>query len=219
MGTVEAVERAVAPVLGSLGFELLDVETLPGVLRVTVDREAGLDLAALSKAAAAVSLALDEADPVPGGRYELEVSSPGVERRLRRPEHFAKVIGSPVAVKLRSGAADPDAARRFEGTLVEADAKSFLVETPGLDGVPAEQHRVAYKDVDRCHTVFDWRAALAADSASRDRASKRSNRPTAAERSRAAAAARGQRSSAGHRVPSESTTTPRTYDDATTEKP
>ena len=74
MNTAETVERVVAPVLSTLGIELVDVESHPGHLRVTIDRSSGLDLAAISQATTAVSHALDEADAVPGGRYELEVS-------------------------------------------------------------------------------------------------------------------------------------------------
>jgi ribosome maturation factor RimP len=103
MNTADAVEAVVAPVLSVLGIELVDVESHPGHVKVTIDRSAGLDLGALTEATAAVSHALDEADPVPGGRYELEVTSPGVERRLRKPEHFARFVGTEIAVRLRAG--------------------------------------------------------------------------------------------------------------------
>ena len=76
MNTSETVERVVAPVLSNLGIELVDVESHPGHVTVTIDRIAGLDVAAISQATAAVSHALDEADAVPGGRYELEGHEP-----------------------------------------------------------------------------------------------------------------------------------------------
>ncbi len=71
-----------------------------GVLQVTVDREGGVDLEALTDANRAVSTVLDELDPIPG-RYSLEVSSPGIERPLRTPAHFAKAVGATVTVKTR----------------------------------------------------------------------------------------------------------------------
>jgi ribosome maturation factor RimP len=184
VGTAEAVERVVAPALEVLGLELLDVESRPGLVRVTIDREDGLDLESISKATHALSAALDEADCVPGGRYELEVSSPGVERRLRRPEHYAKVLGTEVAVRLKPGI---DADRRLEGQLRQADTGGIELQVEGEDAT----RRISYADIERCHTVFDWRAALAADSAARPKEEdRRASRPSAAERSRAAAAAR-----------------------------
>jgi ribosome maturation factor RimP len=199
VGTEETVERVVAPVLSRLGLELVDVESHPGHLRVTIDRDAGhqgagrpgagdqgagLDLDAISDATAAVSRALDEADAVPGGRYELEVTSPGLERRLRRPEHYSRCVGSVIAVRLRSGVAE-DGERRFEGRLAEADLAGILLEVAS-DGT---SRRVTFADIERAHTVFDWRAALAGASLPA-RGERRRPRPSAAERSRAAAVAR-----------------------------
>lgn len=184
MNTTETVERVVAPVLSDLGIELVDVESHPGHLKVTIDREAGLDLAAISRATAAVSHALDDADAVPGGRYELEVTSPGVERRLRRPEHFTKFVGSEIAVRLRPGIAD-DGERRFEGQLAAADEKGIVLALAATGG----ERRIRYSDLERAHTVFDWRAALASAPAT-ERPNRREARPSAAERSRAAAEAR-----------------------------
>ncbi|MGC9962546.1 MAG: ribosome maturation factor RimP [Acidimicrobiales bacterium] len=182
MNTSDAVERVVAPVLSSLAIELVDVESHPGHVKVTIDRTSGLDVAAISQATAAVSHALDEADAVPGGRYELEVTSPGVERRLRRPEHFSRFVGTDIAVRLRPGVAE-DGERRLEGRLTGADDSGIVLEVAA-----GGAHRIAYGDVERAHTVFDWRAALAS-SPSRERTKRRDERPSAADRSRAAAAA------------------------------
>jgi ribosome maturation factor RimP len=184
MNTAETVERVVAPVLLDLGMELVDVESHPGHLRVTIDCTSGLNVAAISQATAAVSHALDEADAVPGGRYELEVSSPGVERRLRRPEHFARFVGSQIAVRLRAGVAD-DGERRLEGQLAACDEAGIILELPD----PAGSRRIAYTDLERAHTTFDWRAALASAPPA-ERPKRRETRPSAADRSRAAAQAR-----------------------------
>jgi ribosome maturation factor RimP len=190
MSTTETVEKLVAPVLSELGIELVDVESERGHLKVTIDREPRLDLGAISEATAAISHVLDEADPVPGGRYELEVTSPGVERRLRRPEHFSRVVGTEIAVKLRAGVAH-DGERRFEGRLTAADETGIAMEIPS-DQVLTK--RVSFEDVESAHTVFDWRAALAEAPSPPTRQARRSARPTAADRSRAAAAARSAQS-------------------------
>ena len=105
------------------GLELVDVERRASVLLVTVDRAGGVDLDALTAANRAVSRALDELDPIPG-RYSLEVSSPGVERRLRTPAHFARAVGEMVAVKTRP---QVPGERRLRGRLVAADDEGFEV--------------------------------------------------------------------------------------------
>jgi ribosome maturation factor RimP len=186
MSTTETIERLVAPLLSALGIELVDVESHPGHLKITIDREPRLDLGALSEATAAVSHALDEADAVPGGRYELEVSSPGVERRLRRPEHFARFVGTEIAVRLRAGVGR-DGERRFEGVLTAADETGIVVEVASAGDGP---RRLSYDDLERAHTVFDWRAALASAPPAAPRHQRRDARPSAADRSRAAAEAR-----------------------------
>ena len=82
----------------------------------------GIDLDELALVTRSISRELDHIDPIPG-RYTLEVTSPGVERTLRTPEHFAREIGKTVSVRLR----DPEAAeRRLNGLLVAADAAQFL---------------------------------------------------------------------------------------------
>ena len=78
---VEELFAVLQPVVADAGLELVDVEMKSGVLQVTVDREGGVDLEALTDANRAVSTLLDEVDPIPG-RYSLEVSSPGIERAL-----------------------------------------------------------------------------------------------------------------------------------------
>ncbi len=80
---------ALSPVLEARGLDLVDVEVHGAQLTVFVDREGGVGLDELGEATRDVSAALDELDPMPG-RYTLSVSSPGLERRLRTPAHFAR---------------------------------------------------------------------------------------------------------------------------------
>ena len=82
-------------------------------LTVFVDREGGVGLDELGEATKDVSAALDRIDPLPG-RYTLTVSSPGLERRLRTPAHFARAVGETVTVRVDAGTAD---VRRLTGTL------------------------------------------------------------------------------------------------------
>ncbi len=176
MGTSDDVERVAAPVLQSAGLELIDVELRSGNVVVTVDREGGVDLDTLASASRAISEALDREGAGPSSRYELEVSSPGLERRLRRPEHFRRFVGQLVALRTMPGV---EGERRLEGEIVAADDRGVVVTAPGLpDG-----RRLAYGDIERAHTIFDWKAALAgttSPTASQQRREARSSR--AAER-------------------------------------
>ena len=148
MSTTDRVRELVEPVVADLDIELVDVELTGGILRVTVDRSGGLDLDVIAKATRAVSRLLDEHDPVPG-RYTLEVSSPGLERRLRTPDHFVRAIGSEVTVKTRT---EVDGERRFRGTLVAADDAGITVR----DADDATEHTLAHDQIEKARTVFDW---------------------------------------------------------------
>jgi len=150
--TAEALREAVAPALAPLGVVLYDVEILsagsqgPGrTVRIMVDREGGIDLEAVAEASRAVSSVLDETEIV-SGPYELEVSSPGVERPLRRPEHFRMALGSTISVKHHT----EEGPRRLGGLLVEADDDGCTVDADG------ETQRIEYHDVTAAHTVFEW---------------------------------------------------------------
>jgi ribosome maturation factor RimP len=146
---VEELVAHLQPVLAAADLELVDVELRSGVLLVTVDRDGGVDLEALTEANRAVSTRLDELDPIPG-RYTLEVSSPGVERNLRTPVHFAKAVGETVTVKTRP---QVPGERRLRGVLVAADDHGLrlAVEGGAEDGVS-----LSYSDIDKARTVFVW---------------------------------------------------------------
>lgn len=164
--------RAFREPLNALGVELDDVELHGGVLQVTVARPGGdLDLDLLAAASRTLSALLDEHDELaPPGRYELEVSSPGVERRLRRPEQFRRAVGENVSVRTQPGTAGE---RRQEGVLRAVDEHGItLVDADG--GVRA----IAFADIERARTVFDWQAELSASRAAErsDKAAERAER-------------------------------------------
>ena len=168
-----------ASTLVPLGLELVDLENRGRVLRVVVDRVGGVDLEGVAEATRVVSAALDRADPVPG-RYTLEVSSPGVERPLRTPAHFARAVGEVVSVRTVSGG---EGERRVTGRLVEAGPDAFVVEAADL---PDGRRRLAYDEVQRARTVFNWGPAP------RDQ-SRRSSARRAGSRPRASMAASGRK--------------------------
>lgn len=138
----ERVRAVVEQPLSEAGFEVVDVERKGPVLAVSVDRPEGIDLEAVTEASRLVNALLDEHDLL-GAQSTLEVSSPGVERPLRTPEHFRRFVGTEVAVKLRPGTAGE---RRLSGALEAADD----------EGVVVGGRRLAYADIDKARTVFVW---------------------------------------------------------------
>lgn len=171
---LDRVRALVAPVASDLGLDLYDLEHRGGILRITLDTPAGTDagvtLDDLALATRLISRQLDEEDPVPG-RYTLEVTSPGIERSLRTPAHFQREVGKRVAVRLANVSSEE---RRLNGTLVAADdvAATILVEG---DDEPVER-RVAYAQIDRARTVFEWPATEKAGKGSRPGSAKGSRR-------------------------------------------
>ena len=154
MPTVETLVELVEPVVRARRCSLYDLELLGSgptqILRIYIDREGGVDTDTCATVSRLLSRALDEADAIPG-RYTLEVSSPGLERVLRRPDHYAAVAGQGVTarVKVRS----EGATRVVEGTVTDAGDEAFRLETPAGDTVD-----VPYTAVVSARTVFAWGA-------------------------------------------------------------
>jgi ribosome maturation factor RimP len=148
----ETIAAAIEPVLATLDLELFDLQfTASGrarTVRVVVDRDGGVDLDAISAASEHISSALDARDDL-GGPYALEVSSPGLERSLQRPEHFRRAVGETVSVKTRD--ADGEV-RRVRGELVEADEHGIVVQA-------GDTERVDYDQIVQARTVFEWGAS------------------------------------------------------------
>ena len=174
MSVTERVRDLVLPLLGDRHLDLYDVEMQGPVLRVVVDSPpgsgGGLDLDVLADATRAVSRALDEADPI-AGRYTLEVTSPGLERTLRRSEHFERAVGETVKIRTVAGLSDE---RRVEGRLVSADGSGIVVQTGVADDGTAVEQRLGYHDIERARTVFEWGPATPSKRKSDEKRERRS---------------------------------------------
>jgi ribosome maturation factor RimP len=145
----EAIRAELTPIVESLGLSVYDVVLSGGArpsLAVVVDRPGGVDLDALELATRTLSAALDALDPVTG-RYTLEVSSPGLERTLRTPEHFAGAVGEIVTLKTRDGDGHVE---RIRGTVHAADGAAVTLTTETGD------RTVALDAVEAARTVFEW---------------------------------------------------------------
>jgi ribosome maturation factor RimP len=118
----------IEPVLGGLGYELVDLEYGAGhsraQVRLFIDAPAGVGVEDCARVSREVSALLDAADPIPSA-YSLEVSSPGFDRVLRTPAHFERFVGARVWVELQA----PRAGRRhYTGTLVGVQAEGIALE-------------------------------------------------------------------------------------------
>jgi len=162
MVDVDTIVRILTPAVAELGLDLYDVDVSGSgrarVLRVLIDREGGIDLEAIADATQAISPLLDAPplDSAVSGPYALEVSSPGLERPLRTPAHYARAVGQTVSVKIR--AHDDQGARRVRGTIVAADDAGFELT---LDDGSTE--RLGYDDA-KTRTVFEWGKELKRES-------------------------------------------------------
>ena len=145
-----SIRAAAEPVLSSLGLELVDIEVVGSgrarTVRLTIDRDGGIDLDALAEANGPVSDALDAVDAITGP-YNLELSSPGLERPLRRPAEFRRFVGTTVSVKSHEPVSG---ARRHRGLLVAADDGGIDLEVDG------ERRRFSYDAIASARTVFEW---------------------------------------------------------------
>jgi ribosome maturation factor RimP len=152
MTVADRVRDLVLPLLAEREIDLYDIEVSGPVLKVVVDRQGGLDLDVLAGATRAMSHALDEADPI-AGAYTLEVTSPGLERQLRTPQHFVRAVGETVKVKAVAGPSDD---RRVAGVLAAADDEGITVRTGADDAGDPVERRLAYDEIERARTVFEW---------------------------------------------------------------
>jgi ribosome maturation factor RimP len=118
----------VEPVVNAMGYELSDLELRlgrgRGLLRLFIDSEQGVNLADCEAVSRQVSGVLDVEDPI-AGEYSLEVSSPGLDRRLVKPGHFDRFAGSEIHLRLRRLI---DGRRRVQGVLAGRDGEVITVQ-------------------------------------------------------------------------------------------
>ena len=163
------IQTLIEPLVADFGAEVFDVSWGGGRLKVAVDAPGGIDTTTLSKVSRTISQELDLRDPIES-RYTLEVSSPGLERRLRRPEHFAKSIGSTVTLKLKDGktrlsgeiveATDTEVTLRLaDGDLARANGNSAEAGGDLAGAGDPLTKTISYSDIARAQTVFQWEGA------------------------------------------------------------
>ena len=144
-GVAPRVLALAQPLAQELGLKLWDVqyqkEGAEWVLRIYIDKEGGVGIDDCVDMTHAIDPVLDQEDPVPQ-EYVLEVSSPGLNRKLHRPSHFQAYLGEPVRARLIRPL--EDGARELEGLLLEADSDQLELQLDEDTSVTLEKKELAW---------------------------------------------------------------------------
>lgn len=152
--TVTRVWELAAPLAEGEGMEILDIEFRreggrgERVLRLYVDKQGGPNVDDLSRVSRQLSDLLDEQDAIEGA-YTLEVSSPGINRPLKRPEHFARFVGKRIRVRTREVI---NGRRSFLGILKGVEENKI---TLGQEG---QQYEIPFSLIEKSNYEHDWSA-------------------------------------------------------------
>lgn len=146
------IEEIARRVVESEGMELVEVEIKGGgsqrLVRIYIDKPEGVTHADCELVSQQVGTIFDVEDVVPGGRYTLEVSSPGLERKLLKPQDYERFRGKKVKVTLR----DPIEGRQhWEGTIAGIEGSSIALET-----APGETIHFPFEQVQKANLKFEW---------------------------------------------------------------
>jgi ribosome maturation factor RimP len=135
------------PAVEALGFELLGLEFVQAgrhsTLRVYIDHENGITVDNCADVSRQVSAILDVEDPITN-EYDLEVSSPGVDRPLFKPAHFEQAQGEEVRVRTKL---PQDGRRNFKGDLVAASSDMITLQ---IDG---HEHMIMLSNIERANII------------------------------------------------------------------
>lgn len=149
---VEKIQQIAERVASDVGLEIVEVQLLGGgnsrVLRIFIDKPEGVTHADCEYISQNVGTILDVEDVVPGSGYTLEVSSPGVERKLTRPREFERFVGQKVKVVLRQPVENQ---RHWVG-----DLKSFAEGVITLEPSPGRSIQFPLEQVEKANLKFEW---------------------------------------------------------------
>ena len=148
----EKVEELLKETIEKLGYNLYDVEYVKEgpnyYLRVYIDNEKGIDLNDCEKVSNAIDEMLDEANIIKD-QYYLEVSSPGIERVLRKDRHLQENIGNQIEIKLFKK--DEKGSKDYIGELLKFDQEVVSIKTSEEDEIKIER-----KNISQIKTVYNW---------------------------------------------------------------
>lgn len=144
----ERLTRLVEPVVTGMGYELVGVEfdSHQRILRVYIDREAGIVVDDCSRVSHQLSGVLDVEDPIPGN-YQLEISSPGMDRPLFTLAHFERFVGSLVRVQVLRPV---EGRRRFKGRLLALEGETVHLEEDGA------HYAIPFESIEKARIVPEF---------------------------------------------------------------
>ena len=146
----EKVEQLVKNPIEKLGYSLYDVEYVKEgpeyYLRIYIDKESGIDLNDCEKVSNEINEILDKADYIKE-QYYLEVSSPGIERRLRKDKHLEQNISKNVEIKLFKK--DNNGQKEYTGKLKAFNQKEIIIETD-------KEIAIERKNIAQIKTIYEW---------------------------------------------------------------
>ena len=144
------IEQIVESVTSTLGYELVKIDYVPqrknSILRIYIDSETGIKLEDCEKVSRQLSAVLEIEDPI-AGSYTLEVSSPGIDRPLVKPEHFERFCGQRVKVSTNNLYLGR---KRFTGQLTEVNDAGIVVEVDG------EAYDLPFDDINNAKLCPQW---------------------------------------------------------------
>lgn len=147
----EKVETLIKPIIEKIGYDLYDVEYAKEgknyFLRIFIDKPEGIDLQDCEKVNDAINDLLDEGDFIKE-QYFLEVSSPGIERVLRKDKHLEQNIGKEIHIKLFKK--DKNGKKEYQGII-----QSFNQETVTLE-IDTENIEIERKNIAQIKTIYNW---------------------------------------------------------------
>jgi ribosome maturation factor RimP len=160
---LQKIENLAGEVAAREGVRVYDIEFAGGAqgrtLRVFIDKEGGVSIEDCANVSRGLNLMLDVEDPIPGGKYNLEVSSPGMERTLRKPWHFTDAVGKKVWMKLNQsleafGVQNKtfSSAKQVTEVLQGSDESGVKIELQG------EQVLVPFAAIEKAKLVVDFDA-------------------------------------------------------------
>lgn len=146
----EKVEQLVKDPIKKLGYSLYDVEYVKEgpeyYLRIYIDKESGIDLNDCEKVSNEINEILDKADYIKE-QYYLEVSSPGIERKLRKDKHLEQNISKNVEIKLFKK--DNNGKKEYTGKLKAFNQEEIIIETD-------KEITIERKNIAQIKTIYEW---------------------------------------------------------------
>lgn len=146
----EKVEQLVKDPIEKLGYSLYDVEYVKEgpeyYLRIYIDKESGIDLNDCEKVSNEINEILDKADYIKE-QYYLEVSSPGIERKLRKDKHLEQNISKNVEIKLFKK--DNNGKKKYTGKLKAFNQEEIIIETD-------KEIAIERKNIAQIKTIYEW---------------------------------------------------------------